>query len=211
LFKSRYTSNRKVVFAKNDQRANSSEDPAVGIWVTVGHTENCETRCVRGDENRFVELFLCLQNVSSSCGTVKVNVMDATLRLVGSHADNGIRQVHREAPWRPKLRLCDESKANKTSREAFDLRSGITLAPFQIAVVSVHFPCAGDVFETDILAKAVALDVPVRRLKPNEESASRELSHVSALFLPESAVWNYYTELPGGCLALTDRYRLLAT
>ena len=48
-------------------------------------------------------------------------------------------------------------------------------------------------------------------LKPNEESASRDLSHVSALFLPESAVWNYYTELPGGCLALTDRYRLLAT
>jgi hypothetical protein len=209
LFKSRYTSNRKVVFAKNDQRANPSEDPAVSLWVTVGHTENCETRFVRGDDNRFVELFLCLQNVSSSSGTVKVNVMDAALRLVGNNADNGVRLVQKEAPWRPKLRLSDESKTDKTSVEACDIRKGITLAPFQVAVVSVHFPCAGDMFETDILAKAVALDLPVRRLM--KESGNGELSNVSALFLPESAIWNYYTELPGGCLTLTDRYRLVAT
>jgi hypothetical protein len=88
-----------------------------------------------------------------------------------------------------------------------DLTNGIKLRPFDMAIVSVHFPCASDVFETDFLARALSVHVPVYS---SGKTANDDNSHTeaSAFFIPESDVWNYYMELPGNFLTLVDRFHM---
>jgi hypothetical protein len=240
----RYTSSQKIVFAKsrsNQRKGNGS----VSLWVLMGHTENCKTRTVRqcerarGESNneRYVELYLCMQNVKSGGGEVTVDVVEATLVLMGSSGscDPLVSRVCKTglSLW-PRLLFHDtmEAVSPKLASDVdpfndCDISNGVKLRPFDVVVVSVHFPCASDIFETDFLARAVSLHVPVR--KPGEmtkETCDATISvassstsarnsmalippHASAFFIPENVVWNYYMELPGGFLALVDRFQML--
>lgn len=220
--RSRFTGSQKVVFAKakSSQRRISSESSPVRLWVLLGHTENCKTRTVRRCEQsqtdernneRFVELYLCLQNVKSGAGDVTVDVLESSLALMqnsGSTYDPLISQVRRNgSSLKPKVLFHD------TGGDAFDLdiSNGIKLRPFDVAVVSVHFPCASDLFETDFLARALSVHVPVRQAtstRANDGNDAIANTEASAFFIPESDVWNYYMELPGNFLTLVDRFQM---
>ena len=232
--KNRYTSSQKIVFARGRAKQRKV-DERVSMWVMMAHTENCRTRTVprqersvegtlEGDSERFVELYLCLQNIKSGGESVITDVMESALVLLGSTGNNFdpmVRRAYQSNSFRPKMLLHDkmESSAEVASRtdRVFDISNGITLRPFEVAVLSVHFPCSQDLYETDFLARAVSLHVPVRissELITKIDSADAETkesqTHASAFFLPENDVWNYYDELPGGFLTLADRNRLIA-
>jgi len=235
--RSRYTGSQKVVFAKgrsNQRKTNGESSSPVSLWVLMGHTENCKTRTIRrcertrytpseeSNNERFVELYLCMQNVKSGSGDVTVDVLDATLALMGISGsyDPVISRVHKSgSSLQPRVLFHDTTPASDGSPFDRDMSGGITLRPFDIAVVSVHFPCASDVFETDFLARAISVHVPVR--KPSKSAkcsndavavaSSSERTHetqASAFFIPENDVWNYYTELPGNFLTLVDRFQM---
>jgi hypothetical protein len=221
--RSRFTGSQKVVFAKgksNQRRCRDKSSP-VRLWVLLGHTENCRTRSVQPCERsrdeqsgsnehnneRFVELYLCLQNVKSGAGDVNVDVLESTLALMtntGNAYDPLTSQVQQNgSSLRPKVLFHDTDGGLFDS----DLTNGIKLRPFDMAIVSVHFPCASDVFETDFLARALSVHVPVYS---SGKTANDDNSHTeaSAFFIPESDVWNYYMELPGNFLTLVDRFHM---
>jgi hypothetical protein len=180
-----------------------------------------------GDDKRYVELYLCLQNVKSGGGDVVANVMDAALVLMGNSESYDPLKY---GSLRPKVLLHEtkESCSLKATGEsddhlAFDITDGVKIRPFDIVVISVHFPCSSEVYETDFLARAVSLHVPVRKssddgnesvlvsrdaaslvVTPHAETTMS--SEASAYFIPEKDVWNYYDQLPGGCLTLVDRF-----
>ena len=245
----RYTSSQKIVFAKgrsNQKKVNGS----ISLWVLIGHTENCKTRTVRqceraqdadhGSNERYVELYLCLQNVKSGGGEVTADILESTLVLMGNSEsfDPLVSRVCKSDLFlRPKVLFHDTMEASPATKSAADypycdISNGVTLRPFDVVVVSVHFPCATDIFETDFLARAVSLHVPVRKpgMTVNETSEVTAVAspsatmqdtevgarsamtlfppHASAFFIPENAVWNYYMELPGGFLTLVDRFQM---
>lgn len=114
--------------------------------------------------------------------------------------------------------------------------SRLTLSPFELAIVSVHVKCTNDMrFETDFLSRAVTVGLPVtwhgddninnnnnnkqgcqsdvdivKETKNNNTNDFRQSKFVvaRAYFMDEKDVWEHYTELPGGCLTLTDQSQL---
>lgn len=227
----RYTGSQKPVFARgraNNRKSTKSTSP-VSLWVLIGHTENCKTRTIevagetstrddandndteRNNDERCVELYLCMQNVKSGAGEVIVDVADSTLSLMGSTEGSDlvtarVGDLASLTSLRPRVLFHDAA-----AQSDLDLSGGIRLRPFDIAVVSVHFPCASDVFETDFLARAVSVQVPVRKpAKPSNKNATIAVQDVDAraFFIPEHDVWNYYMELPGNCLTLVDRFQM---
>jgi hypothetical protein len=181
-----------------------------------------------GDNKRYVELYLCLQNVKSSGGEVVANVMDAALVLMGNSESYDPLKY---GSLRPKVLLHEtkETCSLKATGDcdgtfAFDITNGVKIRPFDIVVISVHFPCSSDVYETDFLARAVSLHVPVRKSSEEETEgvvspdaallletphATAMSSAASAYFIPEKDVWNYYDQLPGGCLTLVNRFCMI--
>lgn len=232
----RYTGSQKAVFAKGrsiQRKPNNGASSPVRLWVLMGHTENCKTRTVRqsragaseesNNNERFVELYLCMQNIKSGAGDVTVDVLDATLALMGSTdgSDSLVSRVRKPgSSLQPKVLYHDTMSYPSADPFDYDVSSGIKLRPFQVAVISVHFPCASDIFETDFLSRAVSVHVPVRKpaAKKGEEntvaaavaSSSTMTQEVdaSAYFLPEDDIWNHYMELPGNCLTLVDRFQM---
>jgi hypothetical protein len=183
-----------------------------------------------GEEKRYVELYLCLQNVKSGGGEVVANVMDAALVLMGTSESYDPLKY---GSLRPKVLLYETKescslKASGDSDDLFacDITNGVKLRPFDMVVISVHFLCSSEVYETDFLARAVSLHVPVRKSTDDEnesalvtpDAASLVVAHhagtamsseASAYFIPERDVWNYYDQLPGGCLTLVDRFGMV--
>ena len=235
--RNRYTSSsRKIVFAKG-KTTQRKINGCVSLWVLMGHTENCQTRTVQrhessisdshdqiGDNERYVELHLCMQNVKSSAGEVVADVMDAALVLLGSSKNC---DPLKSGLLRPKMLFHDtkETCPSKATKEdnAFtvDITDGVKIRPFDLVVISVHFPCSSEVYETDFLARAVSLHIPVRKSSyaVNESGGSPDAavlidtgmpSEASAFFIPEKDVWNYYDQLPGGCLTLVDNFGMFA-
>jgi hypothetical protein len=204
--KSRYTPARKAVFAKGGgvtRRSNS----AIAVWVLLSHTEDCLTRRSVHDESnmeggrgdtRFVELNVCIQNVKSGQGDVRVNLIDCTLELMGN-VDVG----HQRVWMKPRVLYRSKGDVSVLAR----LRSKvdtIVLQPFEFCVVSMHFPCQEDLYETDLLSRAVSLSVPFSC------AGDRTTNIANARFIDDTEIWDYYVELPGACLTLTDRSRLVA-
>ena len=190
--KCRYTAARKVVFAKC---GGGKECEPVSAWVLLSHTANCETRrwgpyVTTRASNRFVELHVCLQNVKSSSGPITVDILNSTLDLMGScdrqHVQGWPRILHRSEPEIAPLNA--------------QLHDGLVLKPFEFCIIAMRFSCESDVFETDVLARALALRVPVR--------SSDDM--IKANFLPESDFWDYYMKLPGGFLSLCEKNTLVS-
>mmetsp|Transcript_14872 Transcript_14872/g.22708 ORF Transcript_14872/g.22708 Transcript_14872/m.22708 type:complete len:259 (+) Transcript_14872:2-778(+) len=190
--KSRYTSKRNIIFAKNGGRMQG--DP-VSVWVLLGHTDNCETRQHTGgstinnnsQRNRFVNLHVCLQNVKSN-GIAVVDALSSTLELL----DGGIGGVQ---GW---PEIVYQGKCHVS-----DVDGVYILKPFEFIIVCLKFDVGEDVKETDFLARALSFRVPVTS-KGNavDEFVEKKLVRymATATFHPESYIWHYYSELPGGCL-----------
>lgn len=201
--KSRFTSTRKVIFAKGGgitQKCNS----AVAVWVLLSHTEDCLTRRsafgngVSDVQSRFVELHICVQNVKSSQGNVQVNMIDSKLELMGN-VDSG--RPHQYGRMKPRLL----HRSRQVDMLAQPLRNvdTLNLHPLEFCIVSMHFPCQDDIYETDVLSRAVSFSVPFSSAHDQPPQV------VKARFIDDSDIWNHYVELPGACLTLNDRSRHL--
>ena len=196
--KSRHTSTRKAIFAKGGGGKHC--DP-VSAWVLLSHTANCQTRrhplskatfdtTAYNGSNRFIEFHVCLQNVKTSKGPIAVDLMGSTLDLLGSCGRQSL------CGW---PRIIFKSGQDMATMEEETLHDGIQLKPFDFCIVAMTFQCGTDIFETDVLARALALRVPL---------LSSDLI-VTAAFVPECDVWKHYDELPGGFLALNDKTSLI--
>ena len=183
--KCRYTSARKAIFAKGGGGKHC--DP-VSSWVLLSHTANCQTRRAncRNDSTRFIELHVCLQNAKSGVGSVTIDLLGATLYLMGIWG--GQQQYGRP-------RVLYRSTQDVPTVDAHSLDDGLlVLRPFEFCVIAMTFPCGHDVLETDVLARALSLHVPLVSLE----------DIIEATFIPECDVWKYYMELSGGFLSLNE-------
>lgn len=189
----------------------------VSLDPTTNHRRN------NNNARRFVEFNVCLQNVKSSAGPITIDLLSTTLEMAAA-AGMGNQSV--QVKGMPKMIHRHSTRVSKQNKYTTidqkmkynddDDDGLIVLKPFDFCVVTMSFACGGDVFETDLLARALALRVALLQdvdvnddetfRSPNEQLSVRQ---VRASFVPESDVWNYYTELPGGFLSLNDKYRLL--
>lgn len=203
-------------------------------------------------DRRYVELKLCLQNTKSGFGRVAIPDISA-IRIAtldeeeyfsawgwdkwDADYDATFRLVQ-EGPWAPKLLLQrgpdddagDRDRGATAVAPLQDVCRGardLLLRPFEVAVLSVHVSCpAGHVYETDVLASAASVRVPVvadgwppgdggggercRRARSRvERAAVRRRDVAVSRFMSEDGVWDHFALLPGGCLSLTDRSRLV--
>ncbi|KAL3763220.1 hypothetical protein ACHAW5_005180 [Stephanodiscus triporus] len=109
--------------------------------------------------------------------------------------------------------------------------TSVILRPFEVVVLSVHVSCPEcHAYETDALSSMSSVRVPIaadgwpkgcrrggggggddddndNEYNGNGRSRRRDVS--IARFLPEDDLWKYYCLLPGGCMSLTDRSRLV--
>ena len=129
-------------------------------------------------------------------------------------------------PWKPQIilkrRFADNDIAQQQSTvdaEEWNAKCGekdIILRPFEVVVLSVHISCPETfVYETDVLSSMAMIREPVAAdgwpsIKDVDGSTAVKKKDISvARFLPEDEIWEYYCQLPGGCLSLTDRSRLV--
>lgn len=110
----------------------------------------------------------------------------------------------------------------------------LTLNPLEFAIVAVNVPCTPDmIYETDFLSRSLVAHVPTMlncytplhkensqyvqdmndiQNNPSSKRKSSDMKWVketrrtltTATFLTEMEFWDYYMQLPGGCLALSD-------
>ena len=99
--------------------------------------------------------------------------------------------------------------------------SQIVLRPFEFVIVSMSVPLTHYVdshenirFETDFLSRAISICTPVslhgdsisgEGVKRDNTQRNYVSSLSVAVFLAEHGIWEHYNELPGNCLALSNR------
>ena len=149
-------------------------------------------------------------------------------------------RIVEEGPWAPRIAsrrrafVDDDDKDERDDYHPMTTASEATsviLRPFEVIVLSVHVSCPEcHAYEIDALSSMSSIHIPVGggdgRPKPSDrdcggggeggaggvDDGSRERRDVSiARFLPEDDLWEYYCLLPGGCMSLTDRSRLVPT
>jgi len=188
-------------------------------------------------DRRYIELKLCLQNTKSGFG--RVVIPDITKMKIATVDEedyfssfswnkcfdecDATFQLIEAGPWAPKIltrrRFGDDDSACMDAEEwngNCDVKD-IILRPFEVVVLSVHVSCPnGFVYETDALSSMSSIRVPVVADGwPSIKGATcTELAITKkdvsiAKFLPEDSLWEYYCQLPGGCLSLVDRSRLV--
>jgi hypothetical protein len=253
--KCRFTSSRKVIFAKSSNRNNNTKfqsTNSLSVWVLLNHTENCETRRTAAaaafvdypflsnimrsnststtpstfesrNERRYIEFNVCLQNVKSSAGPITVDLLSTTLQVaagMGSYQAVLVKgmprmihhhrqQHHHHHAISDNIMLMDED----THDDGL-----MVLQPFDFCVVTMSFACGYDVFETDLLARALTLRVAIVDNNDDDDNMMSDQQHqeqqyqrqVSASFVPESDIWQCYMELPGGFLTLSDKTQLIS-
>lgn len=179
---------------------------------------------------RYIELKLCLQNTKSGFGTICIPRLDMISVVTMEEEDYfsawGWDKCDADypltyGPWGPKvlLRQCVDNEHSSDMEHAFNAKDGIILRPFEVVVLSIHIACPFDmIYETDVLSTMSSIRIPVTSLwqEGNNFTAQQqqllrqnEGSIASARFIEEDALWEYYSQLPGGCLSLTDRSRLV--
>ena len=107
------------------------------MWVELIHADNCEARR-RGNEERFVEFQVCLQNIRSRSDPIPIDLSRAQLHFWGD------RRMHRPMHSEP---LNDKGI--------------MTLESLEFQVVTLRFPCSIDRLETDFLSRLYFLQVPL--------------------------------------------------
>jgi len=179
---------------------------------------------------RYLELKLCLQNTKSGFGTICIPSIDA-IRVATLEEEEYFStwgwdkcdyeypltfNMVKHGPWSPKLLLhqCVDSERSCDIERELDVKDAIVLRPFETVVLSIHIACPFEMaYETDVLSTMSSIRIPVTSVGPFNLShlgvVQRKHSVATARFLEEDALWEYYSQLPGGCLSLTDRSRLV--
>jgi len=179
---------------------------------------------------RYLELKLCLQNTISGFGTICIPSIDM-IRIATLEEDDYFSawgwdkcdydypltfNMVKHGPWSPKLLLhqCVDSERSCDIERELDVKDSIVLRPFETVVLSVHIACPFEMaYETDVLSTMSSIRIPVTSVGPLSLSHLGVVQHkhsvATARFLEEDALWEYYSQLPGGCLSLTDRSRLV--
>ena len=126
----------------------------------------------------------------------------------------------------PTADLDDATAADDTTR------TSVILRPFEVVVLSIHVSCPGCfLYETDALSSMSSIRVPVAAadgwptgggpasgsrcgggdggIGAVDDARGRRRDASIARFLPEDDLWEYYCLLPGGCMSLKDRSRLV--
>ena len=151
-------------------------------------------------------------------------------RLLGVGSHEMIFDIVKNGPWAPRIALrrtafgdaqYDDDVIGQQLNDGGGIRS-IILRPFEVVVLSVHVSCPEThVYETDALSSMSSLRVPVmsdwpsglggaaRCHQPQPSDGARNMDVSIARFLTEDELWEYYCLLPGGCMSLTDRSRLV--
>jgi hypothetical protein len=180
---------------------------------------------------RYLELKLCLQNTKSGYQTICIPSIDmiriATLEEADYFSAWGWDKCDydypltfnmiKHGPWAPKLllRQCVDNHRSCDVEHELNVKDAIVLRPFEVVVLSIHIACSFDmVYETDVLATMSSIRIPVTSYDPlssNNHLGAQQPNHgvASARFLEEDALWEYYSQLPGGCVSLIDRSRLV--
>lgn len=169
---------------------------------------------------------VCLQNTKSGYGCIAISdiihIRFVTLNeeeCLASCGCNGNTcdecapsfPIVKHGHWAPKISLLrkfnEERDVNGTNSNA------IVLHPFEFVVLSIHISCPSDmVYETDVLSTLSSVRVkvaPHTGWYSHQSVMSNDANTATAHFLPEDLLWDYYSQLPGGCLSLVDRSRLI--
>eukprot|EP00986_Skeletonema_menzelii_P012468 scaffold6887_cov161-Skeletonema_menzelii.AAC.6 len=179
---------------------------------------------------RYIELKLCLQNTKSGFGTICIPSIDM-IRIATLEEDDYFSawgwdkcdydypltfKMVKHGPWAPKLLLhqCVDSERSCDIESELDVKDAIVLRPFETVVISIHIACPFEMaYETDVLSTMSSIRIPVMSFGSPSPSHLGVQQHkhsvATARFLEEDALWEYYSQLPGGCLSLTDRSRLV--
>ena len=179
---------------------------------------------------RYLELKLCLQNTKSGFGTICIPSIDM-IRMATLEEDDYFNawgwdkcdydypltfNMVKHGPWAPKLLLhqCVDSDRTCDIERELDVKDAIVLRPFEVVILSIHIACPFEMsYETDVLSTMSSIRVPVTSYGPLSSNHLGVQQHkhsvATARFLEEDALWEYYSQLPGGCLSLTDRSRLV--
>ena len=204
-----------------------------------GSSTNPSSLLVYDLDKRFLEVKLCLQNTKSGFGSIVIPdisgirfvtfMEEECFTLLGCcgnrcHGCNTTFPIVDHGPWAPKILLqqkfSEDNNGDVNSapgvNEMETTKVGIILRPFEIAVLSIHLSCSPEmVYETDVLSTLSSIRVPVVRHTGLEQQPigsnadNTTLGVALAHFLPEDLLWDYYCQLPGGCLSLIDRSRLI--
>lgn len=220
------TSGHRTAYSR---RGRDKNPDYLGIWCLVNHAENCRTKTVKrgvanssGDtynhDRRFIELKICLQNTKSGYGCITIpDIRHARFVTLNEEecfvSSCGNDVSHESLPnfpvvchglWAPKVLL--RTRFIEDQREKIMLpmnTKDIVLHPLELIVLSIHLSCPSDMlYETDVLSTLSSIRVPY---ETNRASSGLATAH----FFPEDLLWEYYCQLPGGCLSLIDRSRLI--
>ena len=208
----------------------------LGVWCMINHRENCKTKTVEQvgtrrrrnhqpnslpyrSDRRYIELKLLLQNTKSGFGSIIIPNISTT-RIASVHEDeDGIPfedstfKVIGAGQWRPKTilrrRFADDDMAQQRALDdaeewnaTYENQKDIILRPFEVVVLSLHVSCPETfVYETDCLSCMSSIRVLMATDGKKDVSIAR--------FINEEELWEYYSQLPGGCLSLKDRSRLV--
>lgn len=184
---------------------------------------------------RYVELKLCLQNTKSGFGTICIPSLEMIQVVTIDEEDYFSAwgwdkcdadypltfNILKNGPWGPKvlLRQCVDNGRSSDTDYALNVKDAIILRPFEVMVLSIHIACPFDmIYETDVLSTMSSIRIPVTSMNQDGNNFTNQQHHLlrqnegsiaSARFIEEDALWEYYSQLPGGCLSLTDRSRLV--
>lgn len=178
----------------------------LALWMTISHTDNCQTKHL-SNSIRCIEFKLILQLVQSCRQPCTIFYHDIHLMmqnefceryLIPTISKQSISKLNIPLSTRGKRRDIPakfESAILYHSEQINDEASTFVLKPFQVAVLSIHVPTTAWM-ETDFLAQALEIQIP---FSSNNNSI---IQKYTAPIISESNMWEYYQELPGGCLSL---------
>lgn len=204
----------------------------LGVWSLVNHSQNCHTKSVTSSSfydahRRYLEVKVCLQNTKSGYGCIVIpdirRIRFVTVNEEKCYTSCGCDDtscddcapsfpIVKHGQWAPKV--LHRTRFNGCDCKEKDVGSNeISLHPLECVVLSIHVSCPPEmVYETDVLSTLSSIQVPVvpsTGWQVKQSECSLRTSFATAFFLPEELVWEYYTQLPGGCLSLVDRSRLI--
>lgn len=198
-----------------------SSNYGVAIWVTLGHTDNCQTKSISSgrQEQRIhrnkkcIELRIGLQIVKSSSAPILVDFRHVKICMLDERSkpymvpvissfDNSnyghydSKKNHDTDVPKCLLHKYYPKLIQTTTNYEHDCElQSIDLKPFDFVVASVHVPTYVQ-FETDFLSRAVDIQIPVKYCNDGP------IKMIKSNFISESNIWKYYQELPGRCISL---------
>jgi hypothetical protein len=211
-------------------RTHTAEDGrvcrAVELRLIVQNVHNNSLHC----DMRHIRV-LCKPSDSTSSSLSSSNSSFARpssgLQLRVSTALNAMEPL--SSPQHPAVLALD---GRSTDSSVSSSSSTITLRPLSFAVLSILIETSGCEFESDFLARGLCVEVPVtlRKDAPSTAAvaavaaagsthdhhhehtncccakpAARDMHSVHAYFMDEQKIWDYYEQLPGGCMVLHER------